>query len=248
MSSSAAFLSSPHLPAGTPDDPPPAYSVGPDPFLESTVERGPRRPFIPAPAPAQHLAARVDDNGGVAYVDPRANLGYGAHSPFHVPGERPIPSGPPPRHPSSPGALSSSGLSRQRSAFAAEFYSAGTGEPSPDNAMDDLYSPTPPMTGSSSLGPSSSRRYAPPQNAPPSSAASGSAANGIPDDGRPTRIPVPGHPLLNDGRILVYPAGHECLKCAYSLLTYPVRLLIPLIYGMYLASHRIAPLLEPPST
>ena len=36
----------------------------------------------------------------------------------------------------------------------------------------------------------------------------------IPDDGRPTRTPVPGHPLLNNGRTLVYPDGYECDKCA----------------------------------
>lgn len=37
--------------------------------------------------------------------------------------------------------------------------------------------------------------------------------NSIPDDGRPTRTPVPGHPLLNNGKTLVYPAGYECSKC-----------------------------------
>ncbi|KAF8917546.1 hypothetical protein CPB85DRAFT_1374086 [Mucidula mucida] len=33
------------------------------------------------------------------------------------------------------------------------------------------------------------------------------------NDGRPTPRPVPGHPLLNAGRLLVYPAGYECYKC-----------------------------------
>jgi len=37
--------------------------------------------------------------------------------------------------------------------------------------------------------------------------------NSIPDDGRPTRTPVPGHPLLNNGKTLIYPAGYECFKC-----------------------------------
>jgi len=37
--------------------------------------------------------------------------------------------------------------------------------------------------------------------------------NSIPDDGKPTRTPVPGHPLLNDGKTLVYPSGYECNKC-----------------------------------
>lgn len=39
----------------------------------------------------------------------------------------------------------------------------------------------------------------------------------VPDDGRPTRTPVPGHPLLNNGKTLVYPQGHECPKCPSSL-------------------------------
>jgi hypothetical protein len=35
----------------------------------------------------------------------------------------------------------------------------------------------------------------------------------IPDDGKPTTRPTPGHPLLRDGKVLVYPLGHECRKC-----------------------------------
>ncbi|KAG1747814.1 uncharacterized protein EDB91DRAFT_1048199 [Suillus paluster] len=36
----------------------------------------------------------------------------------------------------------------------------------------------------------------------------------IPDDGSPTRTPTPGHPLLHNGRLLVYPnKDHICIKC-----------------------------------
>lgn len=35
----------------------------------------------------------------------------------------------------------------------------------------------------------------------------------VQDDGRPTREPRLGHPLLLNERILVYPSGHECHKC-----------------------------------
>ncbi|KAF8448730.1 hypothetical protein L210DRAFT_943394 [Boletus edulis BED1] len=35
----------------------------------------------------------------------------------------------------------------------------------------------------------------------------------VPDDGSPTRTPVPGHPLLRDGNLLVYPRDHLCVKC-----------------------------------
>ncbi|KAJ7690885.1 hypothetical protein B0H17DRAFT_935518 [Mycena rosella] len=38
--------------------------------------------------------------------------------------------------------------------------------------------------------------------------------SGPPDDGRPTRKPVPGHPLLRTGSILVWPLHFKCAKCA----------------------------------
>ncbi|CAG8626703.1 15904_t:CDS:2 [Acaulospora colombiana] len=33
------------------------------------------------------------------------------------------------------------------------------------------------------------------------------------DDGKPTADPTPGHPLLRDGKVLVYPKGFQCRKC-----------------------------------
>ncbi|KAK2467176.1 hypothetical protein APHAL10511_000725 [Amanita phalloides] len=36
---------------------------------------------------------------------------------------------------------------------------------------------------------------------------------GTVDDSKPTSIPVPGHPLLRGGKLLVYPKGHTCSKC-----------------------------------
>lgn len=51
--------------------------------------------------------------------------------------------------------------------------------------------------------------YRPPPSHPESQ-------NSIPDDGRPTRMPVPGHPLLNKDRTLVYPDGYECNKCTFD--------------------------------
>jgi hypothetical protein len=36
----------------------------------------------------------------------------------------------------------------------------------------------------------------------------------VPDDGSPTRTPAPGHPLLNNGQLLVYPnKDYICVKC-----------------------------------
>ncbi|KAF9517122.1 hypothetical protein BS47DRAFT_570625 [Hydnum rufescens UP504] len=47
----------------------------------------------------------------------------------------------------------------------------------------------------------------PPPPPPPS------GPGGIPDDGKPTSMPVPGHPLLNNGRVLIYPPNYMCSKC-----------------------------------
>ena len=33
------------------------------------------------------------------------------------------------------------------------------------------------------------------------------------EDRSPTMTPVPGRPLLRDGKLLVYPGGHTCEKC-----------------------------------
>lgn len=43
----------------------------------------------------------------------------------------------------------------------------------------------------------------------------------IPDDGSPTRTPAPGHPLLRDGYLLVYPRDYLCVKCAFFVFHFP---------------------------
>ena len=78
----------------------------------------------------------------------------------------------------------------QSSDFVRDFYGAGTGEM--------LVMQPPP-------GP-------PPQMNPGSNAP-------VPDDGRPTTYPVMGHPLLNEGKVLVYPRGYQCDKCMSVLST-----------------------------
>ena len=42
----------------------------------------------------------------------------------------------------------------------------------------------------------------------------------VPDDGRPTTQPVIGHPLLKDGKLLVYPERYECDKCVCIFLRF----------------------------
>jgi hypothetical protein len=216
-----AHALSPHPTGDAPDDPPPAYSPGPDHYVgESTVEHGPYRPFRAAPPPVQHLAAHVDDAGEVAYVDAR----HGGSPGVWTPGGRPTLPPPPPRHPSSPGRILSPTRARPLSDFAADFFAAGTGEPpsSSGAGSDSLYAPpSGPPPERPMLGPSHHRSAS--QGAQSSSSSyfptNGLPGSDTPDDGRPTRIPVPGHPLLNAGRILVYPAGHECHKCASHRLS-----------------------------
>ncbi|KAH8824725.1 hypothetical protein DL96DRAFT_1614851 [Flagelloscypha sp. PMI_526] len=103
----------------------------------------------------------------------------------------PPPGPPPPPMPSLP---------QPQSDFAREFYAAGTGEfptsQQGDSRGSDAYAPEP--------GP---RRARLDGNVPLA------GDQGIPDDGRPTTTPVPGHPLLHNGKMLVYPKSHFCQKC-----------------------------------
>ncbi|KAF9473429.1 hypothetical protein BDN70DRAFT_885820 [Pholiota conissans] len=93
--------------------------------------------------------------------------------------------------PKSPRPLSTPAAS---SDFARDFYAVGVGEPD---------------------APGSSSSYAPPPGPPPhhSQPAAGPSTRPIPNDGRPTTVPTVGHPLLKDGKILIYPKRHECDKC-----------------------------------
>jgi len=61
-------------------------------------------------------------------------------------------------------------------------------------------------------------RYAPPSTPHPSTSAQRPPTNrssnaGSEDDGRPTTSPTPGHPLLRNNRVLIYPKGYSCWKC-----------------------------------
>ncbi|TFK34061.1 hypothetical protein BDQ12DRAFT_727247 [Crucibulum laeve] len=105
---------------------------------------------------------------------------------------------PPPRHPSSSTlsvASEPSPHSPPSSDFARDFYAAGPNLP----GQGEFSPPSgpPPSTGSTPRPPTSPAR-----------------SHGRPEDeGKPTRTPVPGRPLLKDGKTLVYPKGYECDKC-----------------------------------
>ncbi|KAH9956998.1 hypothetical protein BC827DRAFT_1228078 [Russula dissimulans] len=88
----------------------------------------------------------------------------------------------------------------QMSDFAREFYSAGATTPPPDTQQEPQYAPPP--------GPPPPRR---PRAASTSSGAGSTAPPA--SDGRPTTTPMPGHPLLRNGKTLVYPESYYCQKC-----------------------------------
>ncbi|OCH96285.1 hypothetical protein OBBRIDRAFT_809207 [Obba rivulosa] len=193
---------------------PPAYTPAPDVVHgEATIELGPRRPFQQPPRHPQHWPQQqyLSPDAG-PWLSPQA-IGSGwSEYPGQV--HRHVSGGayavPPPIHPSSTGGTRSAGQSpidpRAVSDFARDFYAVGADTRGPVASSGSPYGtpPSPPSTG----------RYAPPPGLPPRPPpSSGSRPGGTPDDGRPTTVPVPGHPLLRNNKLLEYPAGYECPKC-----------------------------------
>lgn len=200
---------------------------------ETTIEVGPNRPFQPvqpSASPSRNGMSQVRSTSVVqqlsdAFIDIVNNLGSSANSfsnnynQSQRPNSNNWPSNPgqnhrlvppnlpprniapPPQHPLSPCTslrsppLSTSthslpSMTTHSSDFARDFYAAGSGE-----AL---------VTESA---------FAPPAGSP-SSSRQAPATQSIPNDGRPTSQPQPGHPLLRDGNLLVYPKGYECGKCS----------------------------------
>jgi hypothetical protein len=95
----------------------------------------------------------------------------------------------------------------------------------PPNQVDPIASsPQPPRPSSSSVrdfyaaGTSSQPAFAPPPGPPPTMQAQ-YMPSPPPPDGIPTAYPAIGHPLLNDGNVLVYPKGYKCNKCMFTLVS-----------------------------
>ncbi|KAI0358161.1 hypothetical protein OH77DRAFT_1397660 [Trametes cingulata] len=197
---------------------PPPYTPAPNVYEgETTLELGPRRPFQnAAPAPPRNQPG---------WPPPEATA---ASTWTAFPGSRHRESSniythpaPPPVHPASanwrPSSTPIASPPHPVSDFARDFYAAGA-----DVNSGVLGGPSAQYQGEAPGAPSSSSstRYAPPPGEPPNRSAKSASASpvspsgdGVPDDGRPTDKPVPGHPLLRHGRILVYPKDYECHKC-----------------------------------
>ena len=216
---------------------PPAYTPTADVRQgETSIEFGPRRPFGQTPARGSPRA-----NGGYVtwqrsqrpswqptYTNSPGRLVYAGTAPVRRPPPGPplINIAPPPQHPTnSRGAGSQPSQSSQPSRspqasqppqspdrplsdFARDFYTAGAGGASQQSNTGGPAGPSSRNDGSSQNGQDT------PPPMPPRPNESREVPEGQADDGQPTHKPVPGHPLLNSGKVLVYPAGYDCNKCA----------------------------------
>ncbi|CAL1714515.1 unnamed protein product [Somion occarium] len=218
---SSGSSSSLNIPDALSEELPPAYTPTPDVYQgETSIEFGPARPFQQPLRPVVPVApSRVSPQQTGRQWPPPSWAGY----PGNV-SRQPTGRPPPPRHPlvsaasrvASPYFIPhqpvSSPPSRPISEFAQEFYAAG-GTANPETLFGGSSSQYTSQPNSPSDS-SSPRQYLhPPETPPRHSQPNESNSNEIPDDGKPTKTPVPGHPLLKDGRVLVYPAGFECQKC-----------------------------------
>jgi len=124
------------------------------------------------------------------------------------------------RFPQPPGPQAGSSPTRplsQMSDFAREFYSAGATTP-PETQQEPQYAPPP--------GPPP-----PPRRPRAASTSSGAGSTAPPaSDGRPTTTPTPGHPLLRNGKTLVYPQSYYCQKCMPSPLSLAI---LPLTHAIF---------------
>ncbi|TFK48378.1 hypothetical protein OE88DRAFT_1720161 [Heliocybe sulcata] len=206
-----------------PFQPPPSTLLHPPSFSPSRTGLSSSQ-YHPPAGPPPRLSPQATGSSGYPGSIYHQNTGAGTSS-----GTSRV--APPPRHPSQRRHVSEAAVSASSQGYAApvqdthisdfarDFYAAGTG---PASIGDDLET-----GGSQSSRMTQQSRYAPPPAQPPSSGSgkyapppgrpttqsNANGAGGVPDDGRPTRTPVPGHPLLRDGKLLVYPAGYECHKC-----------------------------------
>ncbi|GAA6048263.1 hypothetical protein JCM3770_006510 [Rhodotorula araucariae] len=184
-----------------PDEPPPPYSASPTANHEQTLEYGPTRPFQPPPRPPQST--------GPSFAPP-------SHPPPPPQSASPGPSLPPPSFPFWNGA----GLTPAQTGFSdgPVYHGASV---APHNIPQSWSSGSP-------LSSPPHGAFAPPPHPPPRPGAqsppgpplstSPRPAGGTGGSGgtyNPTETPTPGQPLLNQGRLLVYPPGKEvCWKCS----------------------------------
>ncbi|KAF8633046.1 hypothetical protein AX17_004690 [Amanita inopinata Kibby_2008] len=194
----------PSQPVWTPGPPPTRLSharsqstLGPRTGREDTGNPSLR---VPPPPPRHPLVAQSTGGGSSSIVGSNDNATL-----------RPTPS----LTPSHTGRSNSSAANTESTSdFAREFYAVGTGEEFLNSAEMEQSD-----EAASELRRRASSPPAPPRSTRPGHGPGASTSNintgngGTVEDNRPTTKPVPGHPLLRDGKILVYPKDHACSKC-----------------------------------
>ncbi|OJA13167.1 hypothetical protein AZE42_06221 [Rhizopogon vesiculosus] len=219
---------------GIEEEMPPAYTPSADVYHgESTVEVGPQRPFQQPPRPPHRPSHSLShSHSGLTSSSSQSQLRL-----------RPRPqsqSQPQPQQPLAPWATSTpspaSGPNSSWSMYPGQrferrggglvgaiFHTVRDVVDAVSSVHDENRVLRPAQTGtyaapypqSSSSGMTQSH-YAPSHQGGQGqvSSAQQTPQRQIPDDGSPTRTPAPGHPLLNNGNILVYPnKDHICIKC-----------------------------------
>ncbi|KAJ7609736.1 hypothetical protein DFH06DRAFT_1374975 [Mycena polygramma] len=226
-------------PTGLTEEAPPAYTTRPDVYQgESTVEFGPARPFQQVPMQPSPPPPPAQNGGWIPQQTPpqppslwqqltgqstgSSTTQFPPASWSSYPGGRSYPGGqqqqqqyalPPPQQ--------APPLTTHVSEFARDFYATTN---VPPGALSDVSGARNVSASGSGAGypppplppPQQTAQYKPPPGAPPAArtpSPSRAGGGGMPDDGRPTSTPIPGHPFLNNGHMLVYPPYHECSKC-----------------------------------
>lgn len=192
--------------SGLLDELPPAYTPSPDTRQgESTIEFGPHRPFHSPPPRPIHQSHR-----------PRpGQMGQLPTLWTQLTGQAPI----------STGSSSWSSYPGRRNRLLQPEYTGYMGSHTPSQSSSLLEVPrvpTPPPTATSEFarefyaaGAGDAQvPYSAPPGPPPSSPNMSNP--------EPTTSPKPGHPLLRDGKLLVYPSGYECPKCEFNFFQHAI--------------------------
>ncbi|KIJ65403.1 hypothetical protein HYDPIDRAFT_174870 [Hydnomerulius pinastri MD-312] len=208
------------------DDLPPAYTPSADPTLgEATVELGPRRPFQD---PLRHPSSSPYAPTGPQQQQPQ----------WHQPPGQSYHSQSQSRHPAWQLQPQTSQASWQTQRFPSSFGGQRSGGGLLGALFDTVRDVVEVVSGAHeermiaaqrASGAAYATPYTPgqaPYGSPQSRAVRGQSPTGngrssapprsppsVPDDGSPTRMPVPGHPLLRDGNLIVYPKDYLCVKC-----------------------------------
>ncbi|KAG8794099.1 hypothetical protein FRC12_000535 [Ceratobasidium sp. 428] len=197
-------VASPRAPSPTPtlSEPPPPYTPAADVrHGEIPLETGPRRAYAPEWHPDGRTWRNESAIGPTSPTSPSGGSGDGDR-----PGQD---------YYAQPSSSSGSGSGSGRPSAGGSSWNIGGSSWSTGSSSWSAY---PGRTGGGGGGGGTLLR--PPPRHPSGSQAASTPSLGRsnttisrPTPGPPTTVPTPGRALLNQGRVLAYPAGYECNKC-----------------------------------